>query len=140
MTTEEDFQAALDKNPSDWQTRLVFADWLQERGDPRAEGYRVLGRWMCAFPEETTRIKEKGSLVWPTELEYPLLSSIPLDWFAVMRGDGISKEGPLRNHGSLAHRARALYYKSRRDLENAAAAAFTLLTSGRRGVLLAGPD
>ena len=43
MTTEDDFQAALDTNPGDWQTRLVFADWLQERDDPRAEGYRALG-------------------------------------------------------------------------------------------------
>lgn len=30
MTTEDDFQAALDANPDDWQTRLVFADWLEE--------------------------------------------------------------------------------------------------------------
>ncbi len=43
MTTEDDFQAALDANPDDWQTRLVFADWLDERGDARAEGYRALG-------------------------------------------------------------------------------------------------
>ena len=42
MTSEDDFQAALDTSPDDWQTRLVFADWLQERGDPRAEGYRAL--------------------------------------------------------------------------------------------------
>ena len=37
MTTEDDFQQALDANPDDHHTRLVFADWLQERGDPRAE-------------------------------------------------------------------------------------------------------
>ena len=43
MTTEDDFQAALDANPNDWQTRLVFADWLDERGDVRASGYRALG-------------------------------------------------------------------------------------------------
>ena len=43
MTTEDDFQKALAKNPRDWQTLLVFADWLQERGDPRADGYRALG-------------------------------------------------------------------------------------------------
>jgi uncharacterized protein (TIGR02996 family) len=43
VTTEDDFNAALDADPEDWQTRLVFADWLQERGDPRAEGYRALG-------------------------------------------------------------------------------------------------
>ncbi len=30
MTTEDDFQTALDAAPDDWQTRLVFADWLDE--------------------------------------------------------------------------------------------------------------
>lgn len=43
MTTEDDFQAALDLNGADWQTRLVFADWLEERGDERADGYRAMG-------------------------------------------------------------------------------------------------
>ena len=43
MTAEDDFQLALDANPHDWQTRLVFADWLQDRDDPRAEAYRALG-------------------------------------------------------------------------------------------------
>jgi uncharacterized protein (TIGR02996 family) len=44
MTTEDDFHAILDANPDDHHTRLVFADWLQEQGDPRAEGYRALGQ------------------------------------------------------------------------------------------------
>ncbi|MBM3980944.1 MAG: TIGR02996 domain-containing protein [Planctomycetes bacterium] len=44
MTCEDDFQRALDADPGDWQTRLVFADWLEEQGDARAEGYRALGR------------------------------------------------------------------------------------------------
>jgi uncharacterized protein (TIGR02996 family) len=43
MTTEDDFQRALDADTTDWQTRLVFADWLEEQGDPRADGYRALG-------------------------------------------------------------------------------------------------
>lgn len=43
MTTEDDFQRMLDENPGDHTTRLVFADWLDERGDPRAAGYRALG-------------------------------------------------------------------------------------------------
>jgi uncharacterized protein (TIGR02996 family) len=51
VTTEDDFQAALDAHPDDWQTRLVFADWLQERGDPRAEYFRLAGRrgWRPSF-------------------------------------------------------------------------------------------
>lgn len=40
---EEGFQAALDENPGENTTRLVFADWLEERDDPRALGYRALG-------------------------------------------------------------------------------------------------
>lgn len=45
MDTEEDaFWLHLEANPSDSVARLVFADWLQERGDLRAEGMRVLGR------------------------------------------------------------------------------------------------
>lgn len=44
MDTEEDaFWSHLEANPSDSVARLVFADWLQERGDLRAEGMRVLG-------------------------------------------------------------------------------------------------
>lgn len=45
MTEEDAFQSALDSNPDDATTRLVFADWLDERGDPRASGYRALGRY-----------------------------------------------------------------------------------------------
>src|SRR5262245_31540456 len=42
MTTEDDFQAALDADAADWQARSAFADWLEVRGDPRAAGYRAL--------------------------------------------------------------------------------------------------
>lgn len=43
LTTESDFQAALDAEPDNHLLRLIFADWLQERDDPRAAGYRALG-------------------------------------------------------------------------------------------------
>lgn len=43
MNTEADFHAHLDAHPYDHTARLVFADWLQERDDPRADGYRALG-------------------------------------------------------------------------------------------------
>ncbi len=60
MDTEDAFWNHLEANPSDSVARLVFADWLQEQGDQRAEGMRVLGRlgkyasrWQdaCAYPE-----------------------------------------------------------------------------------------
>ena len=41
---EDAIQAGLDAEPGDWQARLVLADLLDERGDPRGPGYRALGR------------------------------------------------------------------------------------------------
>ncbi len=40
---ERGLQAALDADPSNSLIRLVLADHLEEIGDDRAEGYRVLG-------------------------------------------------------------------------------------------------
>lgn len=44
MVDEVTFQAALDAEPDNFALRLVFADWLEERGDPRAVGYRWMGQ------------------------------------------------------------------------------------------------
>ena len=42
MTDEQAFLNALKANPADDTTRLVYADWLDEHGDPlRAEFIRV---------------------------------------------------------------------------------------------------
>src|SRR5436190_2015217 len=49
MSTEDAFLDALLADPSDFETRLIFADWLEERGDPRGEFLRVqteLARWV----------------------------------------------------------------------------------------------
>ena len=44
FTTEDQFQNYLDEHITHHMTRLVFADYLEDIGDPRAEGYRVLGK------------------------------------------------------------------------------------------------
>jgi uncharacterized protein (TIGR02996 family) len=41
MNEEQAFLAAIAANPSDVTARLVFADWLAERDDPRGEWLRV---------------------------------------------------------------------------------------------------
>lgn len=42
MTTDEDaFLDGIRAQPDDDALRLVYADWLEERGDPRAELVRV---------------------------------------------------------------------------------------------------
>ena len=50
MSDEASFLAALEQNPEDETTRLVFADWLEERGDPRAEWLRDADLYRWAGP------------------------------------------------------------------------------------------
>lgn len=39
--TEQHFQTHLEQSPNDWGARLVYADWLEERGESiRANGQR----------------------------------------------------------------------------------------------------
>jgi uncharacterized protein (TIGR02996 family) len=41
VTTEADFDEAILADPADVSRRLVYADWLEEQGDPRAELFRL---------------------------------------------------------------------------------------------------
>jgi uncharacterized protein (TIGR02996 family) len=135
VTSEEDFQRALDEHPDDFQTRLVFADWLQERGDPRAEGYRALGVLRLHPASVQMAVGEfKGTTVWVfgnirhkgpdrTKIAHALVS---LDWFRN------TDAGPAGD-------AWWVRYLSRSSAEDAAALAFSRLSARRRTILLAGP-
>jgi uncharacterized protein (TIGR02996 family) len=128
MTTEDDFQRQLDLNPDDWQTRLVFADFLQERGDPRADGYRALA--VLGVHPHTD-----GNNGWCHTANYhnrgPRPSyghcALPPCWY-----DAISP-APSRNDRSWREG-----WESRRKAEDAAALAFARLPADRRAELLAG--
>lgn len=129
MTTEDDFHALLDANPDDHHTRLVFADFLQERGDPRAEGYRALGE-LQRMPIQV------GNDPCPWFHRSPFYCEesykLPSDWF-----DLISLVGKWRNFApDHAHRTDA----TRRELEDAAALAFARLPESRRRELLSSPN
>ena len=55
---EDAFQTALDTNPADFAVRLIFADWLEDRGDWRAAGYRWMGvhrKWPFWLPHPCRR-------------------------------------------------------------------------------------
>ena len=85
MTTEDDFQKRLDASPEDWQTRLVFADWLQDQGDPRAEGYRALGALRRVALVGT--LYREGQAVYLCELpgrRYAGGPFLPEDWYALV--------------------------------------------------------
>jgi uncharacterized protein (TIGR02996 family) len=50
VTEEIAFLAAVEANPSDELPRLVFADWLEDRGDPRAGWVRDPNLWKWMTP------------------------------------------------------------------------------------------
>jgi uncharacterized protein (TIGR02996 family) len=80
MDDEAPFHAALDENPADIAMRLVFADWLEERGDWRAEGYR----WMGQHHK------------WPTDQRAD--DGLPWGWWSVADPSSIHAELPQVLH------------------------------------------
>jgi uncharacterized protein (TIGR02996 family) len=132
MTTEDDFQAKLDADPDDWQTRLVFADWLEERGDPRAEGYRALGVKRLR-PNLWVKKSKKQHWWWGGSADFWRSHSdvvvLPRTWYEALtssRGDGIAWPADDKPN-------------TRRVAEDAAARAFGLLEPDYRTELLAPP-
>ena len=138
MTTEDDFQHALDANPDDNHTRMVFADWLDDHGDHRAEGYRLF----LSRPD-IAPFKDPGcASAWTwfngehfareRFAEEAIRSFIPGDLFARLEGGQQLKEDePNDDYDGNAWRD----YPSRRAAEDAAARAFARLPAARRAEL-----
>lgn len=129
-TTEDDFHRMLDANPDDHHTRLVFADWLQERGDPRAEGYRALGKvrvrpWDQDLGEQYNNepgyTHSQNQQVVAGDPRY-VAHALPYDWFRQIEGDNSNPSWTFHN--------------SRRDAEDAAAIAFTQLPQKRKAEII----
>jgi uncharacterized protein (TIGR02996 family) len=57
MREEESFLRAILASPEDLALRLVYADWLEERGDPRAEFLRV--QVECKQRGSTRRVTQR---------------------------------------------------------------------------------
>jgi uncharacterized protein (TIGR02996 family) len=139
VTTEDDFQKALDANPEDWQTRLVFADWFQERNDPRAEGYRALGinrmHPLQDLRPNTTHNWYFHSSLSDVMRHHPkiatLVNLLPADWFELVRtGKFNTYNGTLWLWVG--------YSTARREVEDAVALSFGQLPANRRAELMAG--
>jgi uncharacterized protein (TIGR02996 family) len=131
VTTEDDFQRALDAAPDDWDTRLALADFFHARGDPRAEGYRALGLLrMCPYVDRVS--------YWWTTIKVSCCPvsgvrgngcSLPRDWFRLVDLDPHDESfKPLGSEGVA---------RSRRAVEDAAALAFGKLPAQRQAQLLA---
>jgi uncharacterized protein (TIGR02996 family) len=58
MFTPEEFIQEILANPDDDTPRLIFADWLEERGDPRGEFIRV----QCDIAQRTKHTLRAGAM------------------------------------------------------------------------------
>lgn len=129
MTTEAQFQAALDADPSDHMTRLAFADWLEEQDppDPRAAGYRALGmrRTYAYF------VPSSGYSYGDYSCQPDDHSDIPTDWLAE-----VDSEYHLNNSYDGG---KWVGFSSRKLADDTIARAFARLPAHRRAALLATP-
>jgi uncharacterized protein (TIGR02996 family) len=124
MFTEVDFQAALDAEPDNHFLREVFADWLDEQGDPRAAGYRALGKngkFTYALYDYFTYADYKVE-------GQPDESDLPHDWFSIVAAEC----------GSVTPTKKGVWanWKTRRMADDAAALAFSRLSAARQAELL----
>jgi len=128
MNEEEGFHKLLDENIEDHLTRTILADFLQDKEDSRASGYRELGQCEI-YPTETTiknvgfALKFKGNLWCWKRAKYTTDSIysyrrygetiLPIDLWNLLSNYVIK----VRN---------TVYYSSRRDAEDAFARAFAI--------------
>ncbi len=147
MTSEDDFQASLDANPDDHLTRLVFADWLQERDDPRAEGYRALGvnavhAYSVLRAEPHYKFAQKNPQLhgWGAKGNTGPYDSYPAYRFAIIARDwfDLIRCKPLMDGRNDLNSSPTYwkYFLSRSAAEDAAAVAFLKLPAQRRAELL----
>jgi uncharacterized protein (TIGR02996 family) len=139
MNDEDAFQKWLDRHPDDHTCRLVFADWLEERDDPRAEGYRALGRLRlhslyhaCQAGLEPTNPWGCWELWSDSACDDGTMSHslFPDDWLAMVRG-GFHY---LPHHEDDA--PLSVDFLTRSEADDAIARAFAGLPAERRAELL----
>lgn len=136
MNEEAGFQAALDANPDDFQTRLAFADWLRERDDPRADGYQVMGELRMRPASDTDgEVWTFGSQshTYETTVGWAILNKkwlLPGSWLVHMK-----KYHQL----DWDYDVRPWWRRedSREKMENRAAIAFQLMPADERTAILA---
>jgi hypothetical protein len=122
-TEERLIKARHDPEMTKWQRRLVFADWLQDRDDPRALGFRAMGvlkRQPLGHPKNWCWLGAwEGYREWDIEV---CCWTLPSDWYyKVYHPSRRSEEWPTQI-----------------ECEDAAALAFLELPPVRQSQLLRG--
>jgi|GEM_PF-3498567 len=95
MSEEKQFLKAIDAQPDDRTVRLVYADWLEERGDARGELIRIEEE-MATIPIHSDRywelkprrreLRKLAKRPWLTRMNYvstdyePVFADVPSGW------------------------------------------------------------
>lgn len=135
--TERAIQAALDAtNVYDPVPRMVLADHLDEIGDPRAAGYRVMGAKQIQlwFPASKEWYSWWNLWRFPGHRGYwayrhNWVAELPGPWFAALKG--VTGWVPESWRGADSCRR----YATRRHAEDAAALAFSTLAADHRALI-----
>lgn len=98
MPEDEPFIRAILATPDDRTVRLVYADWLDDRGDPRAEYLRLQSRIVGMLPGSDERRAAREQL---TALQH----GFPSWWLAAMGFFAVPREP---NRGRIEEAARLL--------------------------------
>ena len=110
MTHDEAFLQAIIANPVDDAPRLIYADWLEERGDPRGEFIRVqcdLARMAPGDPRyfelyrRTEQLWAAHSETWLQPLHRALAERSLSFHHALFHGHMCLPRGPLFDRGFL---------------------------------------
>jgi uncharacterized protein (TIGR02996 family) len=79
---DEGFLQAIQQQPGDWPLRLIYADWLEERGDPRGELLRLESA-LRSTPFNDPRRQALG------ERWRALRATLPPEWLTRVRSDAV---------------------------------------------------
>jgi uncharacterized protein (TIGR02996 family) len=92
---EEAFLASIRRKPADNAPRLIYSDWLEERGDSqRAEYLRVLCQWLACHPANDRRLIER---------EFELRKGLSRWWLARIRGIPVRERRRRRKSTDEGH-------------------------------------
>ena len=80
MPTDADFLAAVAAAPLDSLPKLVYADWLDERNDPRGGYVRVLVEWLTSrkLVDEELFAREEELRVGPNQAWLARIRGMPV--------------------------------------------------------------
>src|SRR5262245_50289124 len=88
MPKEDGFITAIASDPYDVTAKLLYADWLEEQGDPRAEYLRVAFE-LASLSEKGSPVRGRKALSKVEQLQtrlHQLRSTINAEWLAQMGG------------------------------------------------------